>query len=129
MTERELLEKFKRAKEQKDIAEENYEAAKDDYNKAEWALMQHMEDYEKTKTATYDGLGYAIIPKPRLYANCSEENKEELFDYLEKIKRTDLIKTDVNAQTLSAFVREQLELGTEIPKFINCYFKKSVQLK
>jgi len=79
-------------------------------------------------TAKYEGMGYAQIQKPKLYASCRQENMDRLFDFLKEQKREDLIKTTVMPQTLSSFTKECIEGGVEVPEFISYYLKPTIRL-
>ena len=117
---RQALERLQEAKQEKD----NAQAA---YDTAEHALLEWLEAEEKTMIE-YENIGKFSVKKPQLYASCKVENMDSLFGYLEKESRTDLIKTSVNARSLSTFVKEQVLDGVEIPEFINIWYKKGVKL-
>ena len=114
--EKELLLKLKASKETRDSLKENLKGAQAEYDKAESELIEFLESHSAVSTAKYQGLGYAQIQKPRLYASCKEENIQELFDFLKDHGREDLIKTTVLPQSLSSFTSECIENGDEIPE-------------
>ncbi len=126
--EKELLLKLKASKETRDSLKENLKGAQVEYDKAEFELIEFLESNSALSTAKYEGLGYAQIQKPRLYANCREENMRELITFLESQGRADLVKTTVLPQTLSGFASERIEEGLEIPEFISYYLKSSLRL-
>ena len=126
--EKDLLRAFKLAKEKKDKADAALDEAKNEFDKAEFCLIEFLENESATATATYDGLGRAQMNKPKLYASCKNENQDDLFKFLEEQGREDLIKTAVPAPSLSSFVKECIEEGIEFPKFINYYLKTSLKL-
>ena len=68
------------------------------------------------------------MKKPQLFASCKIEDMNSLFVYLGDEERTDLIKTTVNARSLSTFAKEQVLEGNELPEFINVWYKKGVKL-
>ena len=117
---REALQRLQEAKQE----ENNAQAA---YDTAEHALLEWLEAEEKT-SIEYENIGKFSVKKPRLYASCKVENIQSLFTYLEKERRTDLIKTSVNANSLSTFVKEQVMAGVEVPDIINIWYKKGVKL-
>jgi len=125
--ERDLVIKFRDAKKKKDDLDHQLKEAKKEFERAESVLIEFLEGNEATSSAKYDGIGYVTIPKPRVYANCKKENQETLFQYLEEIERTDMIKTSVNSQTLSSFVKELLDEGKPIPEFIGHYLKTTLR--
>jgi hypothetical protein len=127
-TERDLVLQFKCAKEKRDAVKESLKLAQEEYEKTEFALMEFMESNSAVSTAKYEGIGYAQIQKPRLYASCKEENMERLFGFLKEQGREDLIKTTVLPQSLSSFTSECIETGAEVPEFVSYYLKPSIRL-
>ncbi len=127
-TERDLVAQFRRAKEKRDNLKDDLKNAQAEYDMTESRLIELLESNSAISTAKYEGLGYAQIQKPRLYASCKEENMERLFDFLREKAREDLIKTTVMPQTLSSFVKECIETGIEIPDYVSYYLKPSIRL-
>lgn len=126
LTERDLVVRFKSADEAVDALELKLKTAKENRDKAEAALIELLEANSAVATATYDGLGYAKMMKPRLYASCYKENEESLFKYLTEIGREDMIKEKVSG--LDKFVSELVEQGKEVPKFIGYYLKQTMRI-
>lgn len=91
-------------------------------------LIELMTSQEKERTATYEGVGFVSLMKPKVRARCLKDNEQELFDYLTSVHREDLVKTTVNANSLSTFVKERLEQGDEIPECISYYLQPDVRL-
>lgn len=129
MTEFDLVVRFREAKLKKEEAEEAYKFAVAEYDKAESELIEMLNARNATKTAEYNGLGHVTLLKPRLYASVLEVNNDKLIKYLRENNRADLIKEVVNSQSLSAFVKEVLESGGQVPEFINYILKPSAKLK
>lgn len=127
-TERDLVLRFKSAKEKRDALKEELKQAQEEYEKTEFVLIEFLESISAISTAKYEGIGYVQIQKPRLYASCREENIKALFDFLKEQGREDLIKTTVLPQSLSSFASECIESGLEIPECITYYLKPSVRL-
>lgn len=63
---------------------------------------------------TIEGLG-TIYMKDVVYASVLKENREKLYEWLRKNKHRKLIVPWVWPQTLTAFVKEQMEKGNPIP--------------
>lgn len=126
--EKELLVKLKASKEARDSLRESLKAAQAEYDKAEFALIEFLEANSAVSTAKYEGVGYAQIQKPRLYASCREENMPDLIAFVEGQGRGDLVKTTVLPQTLSGYASERLAEGLDIPEFISYYLKSSIRL-
>jgi len=127
-TERDLVLQFKCVKEKRDSMKESLKDAQAEYDSAESRLIEFLESNSAVSTAKYEGLGYAQINKPRLYASCRQENMDKLFSFLKDQQREDLIKTTVMPQSLSSFTKECIESGLEVPECINYYLKSSVRL-
>ena len=128
VAERDLVLRFKTAKETRDKLKDSLKDVQAEYDKAESVLLEFLEANSAVSTAKYEGVGYAQMQKPRLYANCRQEDMEDLFDFLREQAREDLIKTTVMPQSLSGFVKECIEEGQELPEFINYYLKPSIRL-
>jgi len=126
--ERDLVVNFKSAKGKRDSLKEELKQAQDEYEKTEFALIEFLEANSAVSTACYEGIGYAQIQKPRLYASCKEENMRTLFAFLKEQRREDLIKTTVLPQSLSSFTSECIENGLDVPECISYYLKPSVRL-
>jgi len=126
--EKELLIKLKSSKERRDALKESLKTAQAEYDKSEFELIEFLESNSAVSTAKYEGLGYAQLQKPRLYANCREENMPDLIAFLESQGRPDLVKTTVMPQSLSGFASERIAEGHEIPEFISYYLKSSLRL-
>ena len=127
-TERDLVIRFKHAKERRNDLKECLQDGQEEYEKAESRLIEFLEAHSAVSTAKYEGLGYAQMQKPRLYASCRQENMERLLAFLNEQKREDLIKTTVMPQSLSSFTSECIEHGIELPDCITYYLKPSLRL-
>lgn len=127
-TERDLVLQFKLAREKRDEMKEGLKTAQEGLDRTEARLIEFLEAHSAVSTAKYEGLGYAQIQKPRLYANCRQENMEDLISFLKSLKREDLVKTTVMPQSLSSFTSECIEQGVELPEFITYYLKSSIRL-
>ncbi len=126
--ERDLLNRFKCAKERRDEVKEALRVAQEEFEQEESRLIEFLEANSAISTAKYEGIGYAQIQKPRLYASCRQEDMDTLFDFLKTQDREDLIKTTVMPQSLSSFTKECIEEGLEVPAFINYYLKPTIRL-
>jgi len=127
-TERDLVLRFKRAKERREDLKDCLQNAQEEYEQSESRLIEFLEAHSAVSTARYEGLGYAQMQKPRLYASCRQENMERLLAFLNEQKREDLIKTTVMPQSLSSFTSECIEHGIELPDCITYYLKPSIRL-
>ncbi|MDX9702401.1 MAG: hypothetical protein RBU23_05070 [Candidatus Auribacterota bacterium] len=126
--ERDLLIELKRTKERLDALKDAQTQAQLDYDNAVFSMIEFLESHSAVSTAKYEGIGYAQIQKPRLYASCTQNNLDNLFTFLRDKGRDDLIKTIVQPQSLSSFVKECIENGIEVPECISYYLKPSIKL-
>ena len=127
MSERDLAIGYRSACEGLKELEEKVKDAKRERDQAEHALLEWLETEGKT-TVEYDGIGRFSVKKPRLFASCKVENLDSLIAYLGREGRDDLVKTTVNANSLSTFVKEQTLEGIDVPEFINVYYKTGVKI-
>jgi septal ring factor EnvC (AmiA/AmiB activator) len=127
MNEQALVEKFAQAKEKLDSLKEQCSLAQKEFDTVEANLVELLQTEEKEATARYERIGYCSLSKPRIYANCKEENRTDLFKYLRAHKRGDLIKPTVNPQSLSTYVGELLASAKQVPDFIGYYLKTGVR--
>jgi len=126
MTELELVLEYRNAKEEVDTLEDKLKLAKDRFDKAQIALVEELQSKGASQTAKYDGVGKVTMLKPLVGARSLDE--EKLFGYLKEIGRDDLMKLTVHHKSLSSFVKERLDEGSEIPEFIEYWFKPSTRL-
>lgn len=125
--ERELLCQFREARQKREILEEALKAAESSLMRIESQLIESLQSRGAESTAKYEGVGRALLLKPRLYASYRKESEESVFDFLRKEGREEMIKPTVHSQSLSSFVREKFEQGQPIPEFISYYLKQSVR--
>ena len=129
ITERDLVEHFKAAKQAKGEAELALDNAKTEYVKAELAILELLEATGAETTARYEGLGYVRQMDPKLYASYAKENEADVFAFVKEQGRGDVIKETIHPGTLSSLVKELIEAGKPIPEgVITYYFKKTARL-
>lgn len=113
--EKELLEKFVNAKKRHEELELAEKQAKTELEQAETLLVQSLIDREAKATAKYEGLGFASLAKPRVYASFDKEREEEVFSFVKDQGEGELIKLSIHPQSLNGFVGRVLENGNAIP--------------
>lgn len=131
VTERSLVEKFFNLGKKRRELDAVLKTINKEFKEVAMRLSEILNAQEKSATATYEGIGYVSLSKPRVSASCAGENKERLFEFLNSVDRGDIIKTDVNARTLTTFVKEVLEnpeMGIELPDYINLNFFPDVNM-
>lgn len=126
MNEQDLVREYVQAKEQVETLEKQFKQAKDRFEKAQTVLIDDLQMRQASKTARYDAYGSISIGKPIVGARAV--NEEQLFTYLKEIGRDDLLKLTCHHRTLSSFVKEMLENGSEIPVFIEYWMKPTSRL-
>ena len=126
--EKELVVTFRQQFEAVSQLETSLDKAKSELEETKQTILEMFEQTEKERTATYEGVGFISRTKPRLYANCPEERRPELFELVRSFDRADLIKENIAPQTLSAFVTEFIENGKPVPECISYILKPGVRL-
>jgi exonuclease VII large subunit len=125
--ERELIAQLREARKEVTLKEESLKHAEQKLNEIESKLIESMQARGAESTAKYEGLGRAILLKPRLYASYRKENEEAVFEFLKSVGREDLMKLSVHPSSLSGFVKEKVEQGESVPDCITYYLKQGVR--
>jgi hypothetical protein len=112
-----LAEKLRELRETKKNTEQELKEINAGIDTAETALVQLMVDTE-TQNFTRNGTMFCLTSTIR--ASAVDGRKDELFDVLRQQGFGDLIYETVNANSLSAFVKEQMsENEHELPKWLS----------
>lgn len=113
----ELAEQLKRFREEKKDAEQRVNDINAEIDKTEYALVQLMAETE-TQNFTRAGTMFSLTTKTR--ASAMAGRKDELFFALKENGFGDLVYETVNANSLSAFVKEQIaENQDTVPEWLN----------
>jgi len=92
---------------------------------AELMLEEEMQNFTRN--------GQMFYLSTRLYASAVAERKEELFTWLKENGYGDLVYETVNANSLAAFVREQMEETEQLPEglaeLVNVFEKTTVGMR
>jgi len=123
-----LVSSYRKAKANHTAVKDAEKDAKAEVLKIEAELINLMVDKNIERTAKYTDIGFVTLNKPKVRASYTEINKFELFEFLKKEKREDMIKTSVHPGTLSTFVKEILAEGKEPPNFIGYYLQNTLTL-
>jgi hypothetical protein len=96
--------------------------------KEQWeeALLAKMLEEEVQNIKTADGMFYS---REDVFANYDHARESEVFDWLHETGNETLIKETINARTLTAWTKEQMEMGTELPEFFNIVTKRRVGVR
>ena len=106
-------ERLKSLRDQKATLEEQIKALNEEIEQTDGQLCSMMIDSE-TQNFTHSGVQFSLTSKIR--ASAIAERKQDLFYALRKNGFGSLIQENVNANSLSAFVKEQMEEGgDELP--------------
>lgn len=113
----ELAEQLKQLREEKKNAEQRVKDINADIDKTEYALVQLMAETE-TQNFTRAGTMFSLTTKTR--ASAMAGRKDELYSALKENGFGDLIYETVNANSLSAFVKEQISENQDtVPEWLN----------
>ena len=113
----ELADRLKALRDQKDALEAELKQINMEIDNADWHLSNHMAETE-TQNFTRAGVMFCLTTKTR--ANALAGQKEALYDALRAQGFGDLVYETVNANSLSAFVKEQIEANDDaLPEWLN----------
>lgn len=113
----ELAEQLKQLREEKKDAEQRVKDINAEIDKTEYALVQLMAETE-TQNFTRAGTMFSLTTKTR--ASAMAGRKDELHFALKENGFGDLVYETVNANSLSAFVKEQIaENQDTVPEWLN----------
>jgi len=112
-----LAERLKELKDAKSASEKKTKEINSELDDVEQQLVKMMVDTE-TQNFTRGGTMFSLTNKTR--ASAVAECKDKLYRALKRKGHGDLVYETVNANSLSAFVNEQLaENGEKLPKWLN----------
>ena len=107
----ELADRLKALRDEKKDTEQRVKELNAELDETDAALAQLMTDTE-TQNFTRSGITFCLINTTR--ASATADRKDELFDALRTEGYGGLIYETVNANSLSAFVREQLSENDDV---------------
>lgn len=107
----ELADRLKGLKERKAELAEETKANNAEIEQAEFQLSQLM---ASTETQSFQRAGTLFYLTTKTYASANKEQKDELFKTLRSEGYGSLITENVNANSLSAFVKEQMADNDDI---------------
>ena len=107
----ELADRLKELKERKAELAEETKANNSEIEQAEFQLSQLM---ARTETQSFQRAGTLFYLTTKTYASANKEQKDELFKTLRSEGYGSLITENVNANSLSAFVKEQMADNDDI---------------
>ena len=113
----ELAERLKQLREKKKAAEQQLKDVRAEIVQTEYQLSMQMAETE-TQNFTRAGTMFALTTKTR--ASAMAGRKDELYAALKENGYGDLVYETVNANSLSAFVKEQIsENQDHVPDWLN----------
>lgn len=127
----ELADKLKELRERKAELSEETKQNNAEIEKAELELSELM---AKTETQSFQRAGTLFYLTTKTYASADKEHKDELFEALRGEGFGSLITETINANSLSAFVKEQMSENDDIlPDWlegkVNVFDKVTVNLR
>ena len=127
----ELAEQLKQLREEKKDAEQRVKDINAEIDKTEYSLVQLMAETEKQKF-TRAGTMFSLTTKTR--ASAVVGHKDELYSALKENGFGELVYETVNANSLSAFVKEQISENQDtVPDWLsgpfNVYEQTSVSVR
>ena len=127
----ELADRLRALRDEKAEAEQRLKEINAAIDEADYRLSELMAETE-TQNFTRAGMMFCLTTKTR--ASATAGRKEELFSALRGAGFGDLVYETVNANSLSAFVKEQIaENGDALPAWldglVNVFEKTSVSLR
>ena len=127
----ELADKLKGLRERKAELSEETKQNNAEIEKAELELSELM---AKTETQSFQRAGTLFYLTTKTYASADKEHKDELFEALREEGFGSLITETINANSLSAFVKEQMSENDDIlPDWlegkVNVFDKVTVNLR
>ncbi len=128
MSERDLLATFKTAKQRVQALDEQLKHAKSDQDVAQTALLEYLDAHQASATGKYDGMGWAQVQRPTLYASAPVDQMDAVKAWLRAHGHESAIKETVHPSTLSQIVSEQVEQGGELPPHVTYFLKPNVRL-
>ena len=127
----ELADRLKELRERKAELADETKANNAEIEQAEYDLSQFM---AQTETQSFQRAGTLFYLTTKTYASADKEHKDELFDVLRNEGYGSLITETVNANSLSAFVKEQMSENDDVlPDWlegkVNVFDKVTVALR
>lgn len=118
---KQIIKAAKQLAELRDRKEELEEQLKE-VNKAKGKLETQtlpklMEDAEVDKI-TIEGIG-TLYTQQMVRATIYASERDEVYEWFRENGHADLVKETIYNQTLTAWIKEQLEEGNEVPAFLN----------
>ena len=125
--ERDLVLRFKTAREAVASADEALKTAREEERQAEQAVLDYLEGKGASATAKFPE-GWVQVNTPRLFASCPVEQQPTLFEWLRAHEQGSAVKETVHSATLSQIVSECLRDGVALPEYVKYFLKPNVRL-
>lgn len=109
-----LARRFRELKDRKDSLQSELKECDEELQRIETELLPQAMDENDIEKFTVDGVG-TIYTQMKVYAYVKKDNEAEFHQWLRDEGHGDLIKAYVFPATLSAFAKEQLEQGNDLP--------------
>lgn len=113
-----LAREFRELKDRKEVLEAETKTVNEAIKKIEVETLPQMMDDNGIEKFTVEGVG-TIYQQVKVYAHVNKDHIDLFHDWLRTNGHEDLIRDYVFPATLSAFAKEQIEQGVDLPEFIN----------
>ena len=125
-----LAEQLHLLKEEKKLMEDKVKAINREIEDVDKELVEAMVESE---LQSLNMAGFTFYLSTRTFATAKAEGKIELYEWFKENGHEAMVQETVNAQTLAAWVREQLDEADELPEeiqpLLNVYEKTSVGIR
>ncbi len=126
-----LAEKLKKLRDNKKATEDKLKTINLDIEETEYKLSEMMID---TETQSFNRSGILFYLNTKTYASAKADQKQELFSALKTNGFSSLVTETVNANSLAAFVREQISENNDLlpdwlSGLVNVFEKTSVGVR
>lgn len=109
--------RFRELKDRKEVLEGELKEVNQEIKVLETDVLPRVMDENEIEKFTTEGVG-TIFTQVKVYASVLKEDELTFHNWLRGAGHGDLIRDYVFPATLSAFAKEQIEQGVELPAFI-----------
>lgn len=123
-----LARRFRELKDRKDSLNNELKELGEELKKIETELLPQAMEENEIEKFTVDGVG-SIYTQMKVYAYITKENEPLFHAWLRDQGHGELIKEYVFPATLSAFAKEQLEQGNDLPDWFKAAKVETAMLR
>lgn len=127
MDEKELVENYINARQNKEAIDQQLDLAKEALSLAQEKIIAYLADRGQNRSGSYEGLGSITLKSFNTY-KVDEQNQDKLVSFIKENGLDGIIKQSIHHKTLDRVLNELIEEGKAIPDFVNSYNITTVQL-